>query len=502
MQRPGLSRFTGIKFLHATSRNFSNRGIVPLIINGKDVETGVTFPLISPTTNKEAYACSAATSQHIKDVVDAAHKAFPAWAKTKPSHRRDIFLQAADIITRRSEELGEYMYTEIGANRFYKDFILGLAIEGLKDTAGRIAGAVTGFVPESIHEGTRAMVWKRPYGVNLGIAPWNAPFHLGLRSITFALATGNTAILKGSEFSPACYWAIADIFREAGLPDGCLNLVFHQPADAATTIESLVAHPAVKKINFTGSSTVGAIIASTAGKYLKPTLMELGGKASAIVCKDADIHKAAASCAMGAFVNAGQICMSTERILVHSSIAHDFRIALRKSINTMYGSLEQTPILVTAASAKRNRALVADALSKGAKTLDIFTENSEDHEKMETHMRPVVLTNINESMEIYRSESFGPSVSFYTFNSEQEAVELANDTEYGLSAAVFTENLGTGLRIAEALDSGAVHINSMTVHDEFSLPHGGVKNSGFGRFNGYQGLEEFLYYKSVTWMES
>ncbi|KAJ9148697.1 NAD-dependent aldehyde dehydrogenase [Pleurostoma richardsiae] len=502
MNRVILQRRVPAKLGLASCRMFSTSKPIPLIINGKDVDSEVTYPVVSPLTGKEVWTCSSASASHVDEAVEAAEKAFPAWAKTKPSHRRDIFLQAADVIVKRRTELGDYMHHEIGANQGYQDFILGLAIEGLKDTAGRIAGAVTGQVPESIHEGMRAMVLKRPYGVNLGIAPWNAPYHLGLRSITFALATGNTAILKGSEFSPHCYWAIADVFRDAGLPDGCLNLLFHRPTDAAAVIERLIAHPAMKKINFTGSTKVGSIIASTAGKHLKPVLMELGGKANAIVLKDADLEKAALHCATGAFINAGQICMSTERILVHSSIASEFQKQLTQTIDNIFGSPEATPVIVTAASARRNRGLVSDAVSKGAKPLDIFSTKSEDHENVETKMRPVVLTNIDKSMELYGSESFGPSVSLYTFDTEQEALELANDTEYGLAASVFTEDLGAGFRVAEALDSGAVHINSMSVHDEFALPHGGVKKSGFGRFNGYQGLDEFLYYKSVTWMES
>ncbi|KAF5966555.1 benzoylformate decarboxylase [Fusarium bulbicola] len=264
-----------------------------------------------------------------------AHAAFPAWSKTKPSHRRDIFLSAANIMEKRREELLHYLHQEMGAGVDFQNFILGLAIEGLKDTAGRIAGAVTGSLPESIHEGMRAMILKRPYGVNLGIAPWNAPFHLGLRSITFPLATGNTAILKGAELTPVCYWAITDVLREAGLPDGCLNLVFHR------------AH-----------SGVGAIISSIAGKHLKPVVMELGGKASSIVLKDADLSKAAENCARGAFFNAGQVCMTTERILVHSSIATEFQDVLAKTVDAMFGSQEDIPVLITSAAAKKNRALV------------------------------------------------------------------------------------------------------------------------------------------------
>lgn len=262
---------------------------------------------------------------------------------------------------------------------------------------------------------------------------------------------------------------------------------------------------------------MGSIISASAGKHLKPVLMELGGKASAIILKDADLENAALQCTLGAFLNvsvipvavfytqyltlstkAGQICMSTERILVHSSVAESFKPILQATIEKVFGSAEATPVLVTAGSAKRNRGLVDSALSQGAQAV---YGNTNPTGKLETKMSPVVLTNVNKDMDIYATESFGPSVSLYTFDSEEEALKLANDTEYGLSASVYTEDLRAGFRMAEGIESGAVHINTMSVHDEFSLPHGGVKKSGFGRFNGYQGLEEFLYYKTVTWLE-
>ncbi|KAH6968124.1 Aldehyde/histidinol dehydrogenase [Fusarium avenaceum] len=472
---------------------------IPLIINGQQVQTSESSPVISPLTGKEVWSFSCASKDQVHEAVQNAHDTFSVWSQTKVATRRDILLKAASIMEKRREELGGYMHHEIGANQFYQDFILGLTIEGLKDTAGRIAGAVQGFTPESTHEGMKAVVQKRPYGVILGIAPWNAPFHLGLRSVLFALAAGNTAILKGSEFTPRCYWAIADVLREAGLPDGCLNLIFHSPAAAASTIDTLVSHPHIKKINFTGSTKVGRIISSTAGKYLKPVLMELGGKASAIVLKDADLDHAALHCAQGAFINAGQICMSTERILVDESISSEFQKRLGSAVRKLFGTADDTPAVVAAASATRNRGLIQDAVSKGAQPLKIF-EDEHAHET-DTKMRPVVLGNINKDMDLYATESFGPSVSLFTFKTEEEAVQLANDTEYGLTAAIFSKDLRRAFKLADGLESGAVHINSMTVHDEYSLPHGGVKSSGFGRFNGYQGLDEFLYYKTVTWMD-
>jgi acyl-CoA reductase-like NAD-dependent aldehyde dehydrogenase len=191
--------------------------------------------------------------------------------------------------------------------------------------------------------------------------------------------------------------------------------------------------------------------------------------------------------------------MSTERILVHESVVSQFKEAFTVAIKTqILNKPDMGPYVINSQSADKNRALIADAVGQGARlehgTADTVSETP-------TQMLPTVISGVNETMDIYQTESFGPSVSFFTFKTEAEAIELANDTEHGLSAAVFTENLQTGLRMSRQIETGAVHINSMTVHDEYPLPHGGVKSSGFGRFNGYQGLDEFLYSKTVTWMD-
>lgn len=196
---------------------------------------------------------------------------------------------------------------------------------------------------------------------------------------------------------------------------------------------------------------------------------------------------------------AGQICMSTERILVDESVSSEFQERLFDAIRKLFGTAEDTPAIVNAASATRNRSLIHDAVTKGAQQLKIFED--EKAYETDTKMRPVVLGNVTRDMDLYATESFGPSVSLFTFKTEKQALELANDSEYGLTAAIFSKDLRLAFQLADGLESGAVHINSMTVHDEYPLPHGGVKSSGFGRFNGYQGLDEFLYFKTVTWME-
>ncbi|MCJ1427414.1 hypothetical protein MMC29_005317 [Sticta canariensis] len=475
----------------------TSANIIPLQINGKDVKTSTTYKVVNPTTNELAWeSCSASNSEAI-EAADAAQAAFPAWSKTKVSTRRDIFLKAADVMIRRADELSNYIKTETGADESFTAFNVFASAEQLRDVAGRIP-TVVGHLPAYNSEDRSAMILKEPFGVVLGIAPWNAAYFLGFRAVTYAIAAGNTVILKGSELSPRCHWAVGSVFKEAGLPDGVLNVLTHRPQDAAEVTRTLVEHPAVKKINFTGSTAVGRIIAAMAGKNLKPVLLELGGKASAIVLKDADLELTATQCVIGAFLSSGQVCMATERIIVHSSLASPFSQALKKATAELYPQSGPASILITPVGVQKNKKLVSQALSQGASLVagDINAEESSN-----TRMRPIIVEKVTPAMDLYYQESFGPTVSLFTFEAEEEAIKLANDTEYGLSAAVFTNDLAAGFRVAKQIESGAVHINKMTVHDDLSIPHGGVKNSGFGRFNASAGIEEFLHLKTITWAD-
>jgi acyl-CoA reductase-like NAD-dependent aldehyde dehydrogenase len=278
-----------------------------------------------------------------------------------------------------------------------------------------------------------------------------------------------------------------------------LNLVFHRPQDAAEITNTLIAHSAVKKINFAGSTAVGAIVTAMAGKYLKPIITELGGKASAIVLRDADLERAAMACTVGSFLHAGQVCMASERIIVHSSMAEAFTAAFKQCTTKLYGPSGPAPRFVTVAGAGKTKALVKDALETGAKVVLGNPKESEELDLGSSTMRPNILSNVNSDSDLYHNESFGPCVALYTFETEAEALRIANDTDYGLSGAVFTKDLAAGLRIARGYESGAVHINGMTIHDETNLPHGGMKRIGFGRFNGLLGLEEWVRSKVVTW---
>ncbi|KAI1963441.1 hypothetical protein LOZ58_002275 [Ophidiomyces ophidiicola] len=471
---------------------------VPLVLDNRDVITSATFTVNSPVNAQPLHQCSSASTDDATRAVDSAHAAFKSWSATKPVVRQHIILRVAEIYRRRKDELLSYCTEETGASGPFPDLTFDVGYQSIMDIAGRAAN-IEGVVPQTLDDGQSAIIYKIPYGVVLSIVPWNAPFPLGLRAILLPLMAGNTVVLKASELSPKTYWGIADVFREAGLPDGCLNVIYHQPADAAEVTTALIAHPAVRKVTFTGSTNVGSIVAATAGKYIKPVLLELGGKASSIVLDDAELDKAALQCVLGAFLNSGQICMSTERIIVQRSVAEKFRYFLVDTMKTMYHDNVPSPVLVSAAPVAKNKKLVSDALAQGA---GLVHGDPHKIESTDTRMRPIIVENVTPEMDIHSTESFGPTVTLFVVDTEDEAIELANDVEYGLSAAVFTSNLGRGLRVAKQIESGSVHINSLTVHDEPSLPHGGVKRSGFGRFGGTSGLNEFLTTKTVTWMDN
>jgi acyl-CoA reductase-like NAD-dependent aldehyde dehydrogenase len=383
----------------------------------------------------------------------------------KPAQKRGIFLKAADIMDSRQEEFIRYQAEETGAGAAWGAFNMGIAADILRDVAGRIS-SINGTIPAAGQEGTSALVFKEPYGVILAIAPWNAAIILGVRSIAYALAAGNTAILKAPEFSPLCSHAIVSVFINAGLPAGVLNLLAHKPADAAAVTKHLIESPIIKKVNFTGSTAVGKIIGELCGRNIKPVLLELGGKAPAIVWEDADLELAAGQCVVGAFLASGQICMSTERIIVHEKVVDEFEKQF-KAAAAGFAPADQDPaVLITKGAVEKNKKLLKDAVDKGAIIIHGDPENGID-----AKMHPVAVRGTAKNMDLYYTESFGPTVSILVVKTEEEALALANDTEYGLTSAVFTKDLATGLRFAKGIEAGAVHINNMTVHDETALPH-------------------------------
>jgi acyl-CoA reductase-like NAD-dependent aldehyde dehydrogenase len=332
--------------------------------------------------------------------------------------------------------------------------------------------------------------------VILGIAPWNAPIILGVRAIAVPLACGNSVILKASELCPRTHALIIEAFAEAGFPEGVVNVVTNAPEDAAEVVGALIDAPEVKRINFTGSTNVGRIIAKRAAEHLKPCLLELGGKAPLLVLEDADLDEAVKAAAFGAFMNQGQICMSTERIIVVEAVADAFiEMFAAKAGSMPAGDPREgtTPLgaVIDRRTVDHVNALIDDAVAKGATVVAGGKADS-------VLMAATVLSGVTADMKLYGEESFGPIVAVIRARDQAHAIELANDSEYGLSAAVFTRDTARGLSVARRIRSGICHVNGPTVHDEAQMPFGGVGASGYGRFGGRQGIDSFTETRWIT----
>jgi benzaldehyde dehydrogenase (NAD) len=387
------------------------------------------------------------------------------------------------------------MMDEIGATAGWAGFNVDLAAQILREAAS-MTTQVSGEVIPSEIPGSLAFSIRQPVGVVLGIAPWNAPVILGVRAIAVPLACGNTVVLKASEICPGTHRLIGTILRDAGLDDGVVNVLTHDAASASTIVETLIAHRAVRRVNFTGSTRVGKILAVTAAKHLKPILLELGGKAPLIILDDADLDAAVDAAAFGAFMNQGQICMSTERIIVDEKVADAFAQKFVAKVKTLpCGDPRKGDVVfgsvVGMHTVDRVRSLVRDAVSRGAKVL--LSGDSQG-----TIMAAVIVDHVTPEMQIFREESFGPSVSITRFKTVEGAITLANDTEYGLSSAVFGRDIARAVEVAKRVDSGMCHVNGPTVHDEAQMPFGGVKASGYGRFGGKAAVNEFTELRWIT----
>jgi acyl-CoA reductase-like NAD-dependent aldehyde dehydrogenase len=457
--------------------------------------SGPTFQRVNVLSGEVATQAKGASSSDAKRACDVAAAAFPTWSALGPNARRLLLLKAADILFARTEEFVEVMMAEIGATRAWAGFNVTLGIGMLREAAA-LTTQVRGETMPSDRPGCFAMSVRKPVGVVLGIAPWNGPLVLGVRAIAAPLACGNTVILKGSEVSPGTHGMIGQIFRDAGFPAGVVNVILNAPNDAPEVVGEMIAHPAVRRINFTGSTATGRVIARMCAEHLKPVVLELGGKAPLIVFDDADLDSAAAAAAFGAFMNSGQICMSTERIIVHASVADAFVQKLAHKAKALTAGDPRTganPLgpLIDPKAAIAVTSLIDDAVSKGA-----MLHGEADHDKALMSAR--LVTGVTPDMRIYHEESFGPVTAVITFTEEDDAIRIANDTEFGLTAAVFTQNISRGLRVADQIDSGMCHINGPTIHDEAHMPFGGVKASGYGRFGGAAGISEFTELRWIT----
>jgi acyl-CoA reductase-like NAD-dependent aldehyde dehydrogenase len=469
---------------------------VPLLIGGqaRPASNGKTFERRNPVSGVVVSQVAAATVEDADAAVAAAKDAFPAWAALPPSERRARLLRAADLMTERA---AEFVATtgETGAMANWYGHNVFLAANVLREAASMVTQIQGDVIPSDV-PGSFAMAIRQPCGVILGIAPWNAPVILATRAIAMPLACGNTVVLKSSEISPAVHHLIGQVLQDSGLGDGVVNVISNAPADAAAIVERLIANPAVRRVNFTGSTRVGRIVGELSARHLKPALLELGGKAPLLVLDDADLDAAVEAAAFGAYFNQGQICMSTERLIVDGKVADAFVAKLAAKVSTLRAgdpALADSVLgsLVDTSAGVRIKGLIDDALAKGAR---LVVGGQLDG----SILQPTLLDGVNETMRLYREESFGPVAVLLRGEGDEALLRLANDSEFGLSAAIFSRDTGRALALAQRIESGICHINGPTVHDEAQMPFGGVKSSGYGSFGGKASIEHFTQLRWVT----
>jgi acyl-CoA reductase-like NAD-dependent aldehyde dehydrogenase len=468
------------------------------LIGGEWVDSagGGMFDDLDPFTGDVVARVPAGGREDARRAIDAAAAAFPAWSKTPPAVRQQIFLRAAEILERRQDEVVSLLARETGASFGFGMFQMHF-VPGLFRQAAGLAYAPIGEILPSDMPGAFAMGMRRPVGVVAAIAPWNVALILSARSIATPLVLGNTVVLKPSENSPfvgGLLWG--EIFEEAGLPPGVLNIVTHAREQAEEIGDELCANPKVRRINFTGSTEVGRKLAESAGRHLKRIVLELGGSNPLIVLADADLDYAVDASAFGAFMHQGQICMSARRIIVERPIASAFierLVAKTRGLKTGDPNAHDTIIgpLITPDALALVKGRVERAVSDGARVLAGGEADGACYQA-------TLLTDVAPDSEFARVETFGPVAAISVVEDADAAVRLANETSFGLSAGILTGDNDRGLRLAEGIEAGIVHVNDQPVHDEPQMPFGGVKDSGWGRFGGTAAIQEFTELRWVT----
>ncbi|SCZ90067.1 BZ3500_MvSof-1268-A1-R1_Chr1-3g01756 [Microbotryum saponariae] len=476
---------------------------VPCYVNGEAFKGSGSYAVKDPhSPSKTLHEVSSVTIADVPKVLEAASKSFKAWRNTPVTQRRDIFNKTVELFKEHQSKFAGIESAETTSAPGWAGFDAFLATDSrvaivcaeILAESGAVATVALRGEIATTEAGKRAFIKRCPYGTVFSMAPWNAPLVLSMRSVSNPIIGGNVVILKTSEMSPKTQLTLAQLFHDAGLPAGVLNVIHVDPKDAPAVVEAIIAHDSVGKVNFTGSTRVGAIIAATAGKHIKPVVLELGGKAPAIVCHDADLKTAWNAIAFGGWFHSGQICMATQTVIAHESVAEELLQLLNNHKPNVTAAGEGAPLrgLFTEASAQRVKGIIDDAVSKGAKI-------AVGDAKVEGNVvQPIILKDVTPEMQIYRTEMFAPVFSLITFKDEEEAIRIANDHEYGLSASIYSKDVNRALSLADEIDSGAVHINGASVADGAAHPHGGWKKSGFGRFNGIEGIREFTQLKTVT----
>jgi salicylaldehyde dehydrogenase len=462
----------------------------------RPAQAGATFDRRHPVSGDVVTRAAAGSVGDAIAAVESASTAFKSWRHSAPTERRRILLKAADALEARMPAFIEAMAAEVGASGLWAGFNVVLAANLFREAAS-LATQIQGETIPTDKPGALSMTVRQPVGVILSIVPWNGPVVLAARAIAYPIVCGNTVVFRASEASPRTHMLVAEALVEAGLPPGVLNLMTNAPQDAPEVIDALIAHRAVRRINFTGSTRVGRIIAQKAATQLKRCLLELGGKSPLVVLDDADVDEAVKAAVFGSFLYQGQICMSTERIVVDEAIADEFvaKFAARAK-ELPAGDPAQNAAcvigpMVAKESGPRLNALIDDALAKGA-TLAVGGRADG------AVMPATIVDHVRPGMKIYDEETFGPITTVVRVKGTEQAVAVANDSAYGLSSGVFGRDVTRALAVAMEIECGSVHVNGSTVQNEAQAPYGGMKDSGYGRFDGRAVIDEFTELKWIT----
>ncbi|ATW49787.1 aldehyde dehydrogenase family protein [Streptomyces xantholiticus] len=447
----------------------------------------------NPYDGEKLASIPVATADEVDLAYRAAERAQQAWAETNPYARRTVFERALRIIEDREQEIAETIIKELGGTRLKGAFELHLAKEFLRE-AVQLALRPEGRILPSPVEGKENRVYRVPVGVVGVISPFNFPFLLSIKSVAPALALGNAVVLKPHQNTPICGGSlVAKVFEEAGLPAGLLNVVI---TDIAEIGDALIAHPVPKMISFTGSDKVGRHVATVCAANFKQAVLELGGNSALIVLDDADIDYAVDAAVFSRYVHQGQVCMAANRILVDRSVEKEFTEKFVAKVRTLKVGDPADPTthigpLINASQADAVSSLVDQTVEAGATALLHGTADG-------NLVSPSVLTGLPADAPVLTQEIFGPVALIIPFDGEEEAVRIANDTPYGLSGAVHTGDVERGVRLAKRVNTGMIHINDGTVHDEPIVPFGGEKQSGIGRLNGDSMVDAFTTQKWIS----
>ncbi|MBL0386129.1 NAD-dependent succinate-semialdehyde dehydrogenase [Tumebacillus sp. ITR2] len=468
-----------------------------LYINGEWIATDSTFEVTDPATGQVVGYAADADVSHADAAIDAAHKAFPAWAAT-PAHKRSQMLYKwYNLIMEQRNELAAILTGEMGKPLMEaKGELINAAgfVQWYAEEAKRVHGET---IPH-LEPTKRITVLKQPVGVVSAITPWNFPAGMITRKVAPALAAGCTIVLKPAEQTPLTAVRLIELAEQAGFPAGVINLITtSKPAEVGTM---LTTDKRVRKVTFTGSTEVGKLIARNAADTVKRVSLELGGHAPFIVFDDADIKKAVFGLINSKYRNAGQTCICTNRVYVHKNIAEEFVKAaaeeVQKQFKLGHGLEKETTMgpLIDQQALDKATLHVEDAVSKGATVVT----GGKRHGEQGYFFEPTLLSGVTEEMRIATEETFGPVAPVFTFETEQEVLARANNSDYGLAAYVYTNDLGRSIRMSEGLEYGIVGVNDPMPANAVQAPFGGMKQSGLGREGGHYGMEPFLEVKYIS----